>query len=224
MPNPQSILANLTMIANEATTVAIVWHGLTLIAVVALVIGWRPSRRRAGALLAAPVASASLVAFVYGNPFNGVLLGGLAVALIGIASRLGSRPVERGSTVSTAMGVATIAFGWLYPHFLESGAASRYLFAAPTGLIPCPTLSLVIGFALLAGGLGSRTWSLALALVGLFYGLFGVARLGVPLDVILTGSAAGLLVVALALPRRRSHAAALRDASAVHVRRTAPIP
>jgi hypothetical protein len=55
--------------------------------------------------------------------------------------------------VATAIGVSMIAFGWLYPHFLESHPATTYLFAAPTGVIPCPTLSLVIGFALLSGGL-----------------------------------------------------------------------
>jgi hypothetical protein len=184
MPSRESILANLALIANELVTVAIVWHGVMLIAVLALVFGWRPSRRRAGALLAAPIASAGVVAFAFGNPFNGLLLGALAVALVGLASRLGSERVERGPAAATAIGVAMIAFGWLYPHFLASGPATRYLVAAPTGLIPCPTLSLVIGFALLSGGLGSRAWSLVLRL-----------------DTVLVAGAAALLVVALRLPR-----------------------
>jgi hypothetical protein len=85
-----------------------------------------------------------------------------------------------------------ISFGWVYPHFLESGNWFNYLYAAPTGLIPCPTLSITIGFALLANGLSSRVWSLFLAIIGLFYGLFGIFRLEVHLDV-------GLLVGALLL-------------------------
>jgi hypothetical protein len=72
-----------------------------------------------------------------------------------------------------------------------------YLYAAPTGVVPCPSLSLVVGFALLSGGLGSRAWSLALAIAGLFYGLFGVARLGVRLDIVLVGGSAALLALAL---------------------------
>ena len=68
------------------------------------------------------------------------------------------------------------------------------------GLIPCPTLSLVIGFTLLAGGFGSKAWSLVLVAAGTFYGLFGVARLGVVLDVVLAGGA--LCLLALTQSRR----------------------
>ena len=87
-----------------------------------------------------------------------------------------------------------IAFAWIYPHFLEGLSPGTSLWAAPMGVIPCPTLSLVIGFALLFDGFGSRSWSLILAGVGLFYGLFGAARLGVVLDVVLVGGASALLV------------------------------
>jgi hypothetical protein len=61
------------------------------------------------------------------------------------------------------------------------------------------------------GGLGSKTWSGALAATGLFYGLFGVIRLGVSLDLGLVGGAAALSVLLLRERRRplrdaRSHA------------------
>ncbi|PLW83854.1 hypothetical protein CWI75_00380 [Kineobactrum sediminis] len=78
-----------------------------------------------------------------------------------------------------------IGFGWLYPHFLDNTTSLVYLYAAPTGLIPCPTLSIVIGFTLILGGLGSRSWCLVLAMMGLFYGVFGAARLGVRIDGVL---------------------------------------
>ena len=96
----------------------------------------------------------------------------------------------------------------VYPHFFGISyplpwvfGPLAYLYAAPTGLIPCPTLSLVIGFALLGGGLGSRAWSISLAAVGLFYGLFGVMRLRVYWDIPLIFGAAALLAVAAASRR-----------------------
>jgi len=91
-----------------------------------------------------------------------------------------------------------IAFATFYPHFLSDRTPVAYLYAAPTGVIPCPTLSLVIGFALLGGGLRAPVWSSVLAAVGLFYGLFGVARLGVQLDVALIAGAATLLALSVA--------------------------
>jgi hypothetical protein len=104
--------------------------------------------------------------------------------------------VRRGPPWAFWAGVASLSYGWLYPHFLDVDPIA-YLVAAPVGLVPCPTLAVVIGVALLGGGLGSRAWSLVLAALGLFYGLFGVFRLGVLLDLGLLLAATVLLLAAL---------------------------
>jgi hypothetical protein len=201
MPSREAILAGLALAANDSLIVAVAWHVAALVALLALAAGWRPPQRQAALLLSTPVASAAVVALAHGNPFNGSLLGGLAVVLAATASRLDQRPVRGATGPLAGVGAVSLAFGLVYPHFLD-GARALYLVAAPTGLIPCPTLSVVIGFALVGGGFGAKAWSLALAAVGLFYGLFGVLRLGVSLDVGLILGAAALFVVALRLPRR----------------------
>ena len=62
----------------------------------------------------------------------------------------------------------------------------------------CPTLSIVIGLALITGGLDSRLWTSILTAAGLFYGLFGALRLGVTIDfVLLLGASVALVVVSL---------------------------
>lgn len=195
MPGPGTIVEGLRAIANDAIALAVVWHVLVAAACIALVLGWRPSQRSAGALLSAPVASVSALAFRYGNPFNGIMFAVIALALLGLAVRLAPRPVQRGGTAVTVVGIFMIAFAWLYPHFLDLRSPAVYIVGAPTGLIPCPTLSLLIGFTLLAGGFGSRAWNLVVAAAALFYGVFGVARLGVRLDVVLAAGAISLLVL-----------------------------
>jgi hypothetical protein len=141
--------------------------------------------------------SASAVAFAVGNPFNGSLLGAASAALILLAWRLSATPLRLGAPLARATGAVMIAFAWIYPHFLGGFPATTYLWAAPMGVIPCPTLSLVIGFALVFDAFESRSWPLVLSGVGLFYGIFGAARLGVALDVVLIGGASALLVRAL---------------------------
>jgi hypothetical protein len=195
MPSSQTILDQLKLVSNSAVSVALGWHVALALAVAALILGWRPSQRAAGVMLATPVISAAAVALTFGNPFNGVILGALGCALVLIALRLPVARVARGGSAAAAVGILMIGFGSWYPHFVEGGTPLAYLYAAPTGLIPCPTLSLVIGFALLGGGLRSRAWSITLAAVGLFYGLFGVVRLGVSLDIPLILGAAALLTV-----------------------------
>jgi hypothetical protein len=192
MPNPAAILESLTLASRDSVWLAIAWHGITWAALLALAYGWRPSRRLAGLLLTTPLGSAAVVAFTHGNPFNEAVLGALTIVLAALAWRFDEAPVSRARGPRALAGALLVAFGLVYPHFL-AGPRLASLVAAPTGLIPCPTLSLAIGFTLFAGGLGSRAWSFVLALAGLFYGLFGLVRLGVALDAALVAGAATLL-------------------------------
>lgn len=196
MPTPAEILASLTAIANDAMAGAVAWHAVVGIVFAALGGGWQPTTRKARALLSLPLFSVAWFAFSFDNVFNGIVVGLGAVGLA-VLSRTGDRSLVRKRRwwVSGA-GIAMIVFACVYPHFLR-GSPLLYLIAAPVGLLPCPTLSLVIGFALLGDGLGSPAWSVALSGLGLFYGLFGVASLGVTLDVGLIVGAAAMLGVAL---------------------------
>ena len=98
-----------------------------------------------------PLLSASIVGSLYGSPFNGLLLGVGAGVLVAIGARPGALP--RSPPWAAALGGAAVALACAYPHFLD-GPVWRYLWAAPVGVLPCPTLALVIGLGLLAGGLG----------------------------------------------------------------------
>jgi hypothetical protein len=62
-------------------------------------------------------------------------------------------------------------------------------------------LSVVIGFALLEGGLGSRSWAYALSALGFFYGVVGAWYLGVSADLILCAGSAFLAAEAFRLRR-----------------------
>jgi hypothetical protein len=194
MPTAEDILAGLEAVALQGRPVAIVWHALALVALVAIARGWRPHRRLAALLLILPPVSVAVLAWVHGNPFNGATFVALCLALGILGARLPTLPTSRPPAWSLVLGLAMLVFGLVYPHFVRPGSLLAPLYSAPTGVVPCPTLSLVIGATLVADGLGSRAWSLVLAGAGLFYGLFGVLRLGVMLDVGLIVGAAALLV------------------------------
>jgi len=214
VPTAERILADLTRLSNGAFAVAVAWHAAVLLATISLLRGWRPSRRRAGAFLAMPLASVSALAFVFGNPFNGSIFAGLATLLLVLALRFREGGVELGPTWTVVLGAGMIAFGCVYPHFLRTDSVHVYLIGAPMGLIPCPTLSLVIGFALVGGGLGSHAWPMCLAAVGMFYGVVGATRLGVHIDLALVVGAAALVVSALLPGRRRSRSTLAAASSA----------
>ena len=97
MPASTEMLTGLTTIANRAIGAAIAWHVVIAIALVALAIGWRPSQRLAGELIALPLASVAAFAFVFGNPFNGIMFAVGSVALVALARVGGRRTVQRGT-------------------------------------------------------------------------------------------------------------------------------
>ncbi|HEU5255113.1 MAG TPA: hypothetical protein VFU28_03935, partial [Vicinamibacterales bacterium] len=66
------------------------------------------------------------------------------------------------------------------------------LYASPFGILPCPTLAVVIGVTLMGRPLMAVRWHAIVIVAGLLYGAIGVFRLGVVLDW-------GLLLASLAL-------------------------
>jgi hypothetical protein len=189
--------------ANRAQTVATLWHIAVFLALIAVVSGWRPSRRTLALGLALPLLTVAMVAALYQNVFNGVVFTVLGVTLAMLGRRA---PADRPGTPTRwalILGIAMATLGLVYPHFLQGGSLARYLYAAPTGVLPCPTLAFVIGVALVVDGVGSRAWAVLLAAAGLFYGMFGVAKLGVWLDLGLIIGAGGLAVRTFATRERR---------------------
>jgi hypothetical protein len=182
MPSSQQILHGLAAVANGWRTLAIVWHFVLAAGLAGVSLGWRPSKRLAGALLALPLASVSVLGWLTGNRFNGGCLAAMAVALVAQALRLPRSSVTFGAPWLVVSGGILVAFGWVYPHFLDVDSWTTYLYAAPMGVIPCSTLAVVVGVASIFDGLSSRAWTLILTCGGAFYGIVGWFRLGVAID------------------------------------------
>jgi hypothetical protein len=202
MPTSGQILASLTAIANEWASLATAWH-VYFAALVVLLAQVRLSQRSTGILLSAPLLSVSALAWAAENPFNGITFLMAAAALMALAVRLPRVPIGITGTGLLIAGAVLFVFGWVYPHFLNTASYLPYLYAAPMGLIPCPTLSAIAGLTLIAGGI-SRAWSLVLAGISAFYGIFGAVVLGVTIDLVLTAGAAILFWHAIRVLRRGS--------------------
>jgi hypothetical protein len=194
MPKTEEILTGIQGIVNNYSSIAIVWHVILYALIVALLARWLPTNKLFVLLMCLPVISVAVMAFMAGNPFNGMLFSILAVLLFIFGLKASGQPVQTSSLVFMVIGILMIVFGLVYPHFISEGSLVRYLYASPVGLIPCPTLSLLIGFLLLYNGFGSQSVTLTFVIFGLFYGIFGALKLGVYLDVFLVFGSVSLLV------------------------------
>jgi hypothetical protein len=198
------ILDSATAIANDWKGLALVWHVALAVLLVALIAGWRPSVRTLTCLITLPFVTVSALAWWAGNPFNGTVFGLLVLVLLGLAIRVSPQPLRTASKTTLVVGSCLVAFGWFYPHFVRVPHWTSYGYAAPFGLLPCPTLSAVIGIALMIEGLPSTAWSGVVAGAALIYGAIGVLILGVALDYALLVGAAVLLTARIQFARVRA--------------------
>ena len=149
MPSPSEILAGLASIANEMIVLAIIWHVAIGLWIVALVSGWRPSRRLAAPALVLPLAVVGVLAWLYENPFNSLIFILASIGLAIIGSRLPSdvqyllalcqsTPTtgNLGSTFTTTLCAASPTAFRVFPGFLPLGL--RLYRSAYLGLVQRP--------------------------------------------------------------------------------------
>ena len=217
MPSAESILQGLTATANDWRAAAVGWHVLLAMALLAAA-SRRVSSRVLAYLLLLPLISVGGLAWVSGNPFNASMFALLTGLLAAGARRIPADPVRPARTERFVAGLLLLAFGWGYPHFLHVDRWAEYLIAAPLGLLPCPTLSALIGVSLLFDLYRVRTWSVPLAVAGVTYGTIGIFRLGVAIDAVLLAAAVAQAILVVIRPRER------RSVRATAGERTCPLP
>lgn len=186
MPFTDEILQSLTYLANTYQHIAIVWHLVIYSLLLFLVVSKQKlSNRFVGSFLALPLLSVSFFAWLTGNPFTGIffLVTGTVLFFFSFTAKP-EQIVFNPSFSLRVTGIVILFFGLAYPHFLGSQVLI-YLYAAPVGIIPCATLLMVTGFSVMFSLRQSLKWMLALFSADLFYGLFGVFRLHVYIDIFL---------------------------------------
>jgi hypothetical protein len=192
MPTPDTILGGLTAIANEWRSLAVFWHAYVAGLLLAIATRRGLSNRLIGALLVLPLLSVSGLAWRSDNPFNGTVFAAVSLALGIVVFRLPPAAIQIASGPSMVVGLICLAFGWAYPHFLATTNPLWYLIAAPLGLLPCPTLSAIVGLTLMVEP-RSTTWMLTLASISFVYATIGVFGLAVTIDIVLFAGAAALV-------------------------------
>lgn len=194
MLKSEDIINSLQSIVNDYSTFAMMWHALIYILIAALIAKWAPSNKLFGLLTCLPLISVAIFAWMTGNPFNGTVFSIATMLLIIFGLKANGQPIDYSQLPFIIAGILMITFGLVYPHFINPDSIIKYLYASPAGLIPCPTLSVIIGFLLIYNGFGSQPITLTLIVLGLFYGIFGVLKLAVYLDLFLLFGTVTLLI------------------------------
>lgn len=209
-----AILTAAAAIAAEWRWLAMAWHAVFAVVLAASLACDIRDRRGLAITAALPFTTVAALAWWSGNPFNGSVFTVFTITLIAIAARLPASPITVGAPSAVWAGASCCALAWSYPHFL-SGTWTQYFYAAPLGLLPCPTLALCVGLSLITQSFGSMRWTIVVFAASFTYGVIGVFALGVALDWTLIAGAMMLAWHAWQNARQQ------RDRRVViHVRRT----
>jgi uncharacterized membrane protein YhaH (DUF805 family) len=87
--------------------------------------------------------------------------------------------------INLFFGILGLVFGFWYLHWVESPIWLNALLYSPLGAVNCPTMVTVCGFLCLSQKQRSSILEAAVALITLYFGFFGIFRLGAYVDVAL---------------------------------------
>ena len=102
--------------------------------------------------------------------------------------------LEKLKPVSIFFGIIGMIGGFWYLHWVENPIWLNALFYSPLGSINCPTMLAVCAFLCLTVKPRSRILENVVGLITLFFGFFGIFRLGAYIDIVLVACSLFLLL------------------------------
>lgn len=96
--------------------------------------------------------------------------------------------------INLVFGILGLVFGFWYLHWVDSPILLNALIFSPIGTLNCPTMVTICGFLCLSKKPRSTILEVTVALITLYFGFFGIFRLGAYIDVVLIICALFLIV------------------------------
>jgi hypothetical protein len=194
LKTPEEITETLTRASAENSLLAAVMHALYLVMTVA---GFAVKRIRNtvfGILLLILSGSAAVVAVRYGIVPNILIF---AIFFILTARAMIKKEldfeVSGQSLAARIAGFAAIFFGFYYLHWVSEPLLVNALVYSPLGIANCPTMAAFAGFLCFLRRPGSPFLEAFVGVITLYFGFFGIMRLGAYVDIVLIAAGASLL-------------------------------
>ncbi|MBU0515029.1 MAG: hypothetical protein KJ621_09675 [Proteobacteria bacterium] len=184
MRPPAHIAAWLQQTATNVQTWSLILHVVMLV-VLAAGLALRPLRNHLfAAFMALITLSATVISIIQGL-YPNIIIFGLVFGLIVQAWATGKLNFDqRGQRPIPALfGLGGLIFGFWYLHWVPGPVALTALYHSPLGALNCPTLVTICGFLCLTNKPRSHLLEAVTAGSTLFFGFYGLMRLGAWVDV-----------------------------------------
>lgn len=180
------ILHYLQSVANQNLWLNALNHLIALAAIVFIFLGKnaKPKRILVDGAMVVLTLSVSITGLKYGNPVHTLTFAVIAVfALIELMQGKNDFTIRK-TDFQTVLALFFLFIGFWYPEFVKTNFVGSLLFS-PAGIIPCPTLLIILGLLTLAFPNVNKVQYIITLIMGVFYGFVGVFQLKVYLDITL---------------------------------------
>jgi len=195
MKTPEAITAMLENVSKEVRTYSAFVHILFL---VVMGLGLFVGKVRNGLFsffIAFLSLSATIISVNYVIVPNIIIFGMFFVLIIhAYLTKKLTFDLKNIAPVNLFFGILGLVFGFWYLHWVESPVWLDAFLYSPLGAVNCPTMVTVCGFLCLSQKPRSAILEATVALITLYFGFFGIFRLGAYVDVSLILCALFLIV------------------------------
>lgn len=185
MKPPHEIFQMLQATAKQLAQYSLLMHVVMLVAFACGLIFAKSRKHIFAAMMAVLAASATIVGMVNVILPN-IVVFGLYLALILQAYLKGQLRWDLAKIGATdwLFGLAGMVMGFWYLHWVDSPLMLNALLYSPLGVLNCPTIVMISGLMILSSR-RPAILEFTTGLVGVYFGFFGIMRLGAYVDVAL---------------------------------------
>ena len=183
---PEQITATLMKATREMSALAVINHALLLVVLAAGLV-FKKARNILFASYLSYISLSALVVSIVFMIVPNIIIFAMFLLMILWAYRQKRLNFEIKSTADIRLLFAAIGilFGFWYLHWVESPVALNAFVFSPLGIVNCPTMAMTCGFLCLVRKPRSVLLESVVAIVTLYFGFFGLFRLGAYVDVAL---------------------------------------
>jgi hypothetical protein len=195
MKSPEAITATLMQVSTDLRSYSAFTHILFLAVVISGLLVAKVASRLFSVFIAFLSLSATVISAKYAIVPNIVLFAVFFVLIIHayFTKNLNFR-AQTVPRIDLLFGIPALIFGFWYLHWVQSPVWLNALLYSPLGAVNCPTMVTICGFLCLAQPPRSAPLEAIVALTTLYFGFFGLLRLGAYVDVVLVICALYLLL------------------------------
>jgi hypothetical protein len=184
MKTPGAITSMLENISKEVKSYSAFVHILFLVVIVLGLLVKKIRNSLFSLFIAFLSLSATIISVKYVIAPNIIIFGMFFVLIIhAYLTKNLNFDLKNIAPVNPFFGILGLVFGFWYLHWVESPIWLNALLYSPLGVVNCPTMVAICGFLCLSQKPRSAILEAAVALITLYFGFFGIFRLGAYVDV-----------------------------------------